>query len=132
MQTLICTVCGVSICYKQILSIGMHSAEALLAHRGGGNGWHSRHQHKQSAGLSTDQGRSAHADVIQEYRDKLVFLAKTYPSCRPLNSTSTVLGWYDQGSLPQSQQVRLHKHFSTVSVALYLIRLTYFVQGGGA
>ncbi|PSR76049.1 hypothetical protein PHLCEN_2v8711 [Hermanssonia centrifuga] len=98
-------------------NIGMHSADALLAHRGGGIGWHSRHQYKQSAGLSTsDQGRSAHTDIIQEYRDKLVFLAKTYPSCRPLNSTSTVLGWYDQGSLLQSQQVEEREDFDESSV----------------
>lgn len=92
-----------------LLKIGMHSADALLAHSTSGPEWHTRHkgareEFRRGAPTVRNAERSG---AITIYRDRLVIVARTYTSCRPHCPSSVQLGWYDKHSAEDRDQMEV-------------------------
>ena len=81
-----------------MLSIGIHSADAILVHEANQQEWHAKHKDAQKEfGLGEQTVRDAErSGAITIYRDRLVMVARTYTSCRPHCPSFVRLGWYDK------------------------------------
>lgn len=83
---------------KDLLKGGIYAAEAVLGYTDGDARWHELHR----IGRKNYQGNISHlqdaerSGEIIDRKDRLVFVAQRYASCRPLNPENTRLGWYDE------------------------------------
>ena len=95
---LYCGACHATSCFRYILNIGVHSADALSAYDGGHSEWHERHKYAQDE-FNRGKGLVQRAEKTGDttiYRDLLVIVARKYTTCRPLYPDYVNLGWYDK------------------------------------
>ena len=96
-----CTPCHAGRCFKHLLSDGIHAAEAILLSQDKDMSlhWHHRHSAKATAEFVGRQEALLKAErlglAVPFYKDKLVYLAQNFSSCRPANYLRTKPGWYD-------------------------------------
>jgi hypothetical protein len=81
-----------AICFKHLLSLGVHSSEATFSQEIDGN-WHHIHT-EWSRKWHTWQSRPNHA--VDDVHDKILTIAASYTTCKPLNPAQLRLGFYDK------------------------------------
>lgn len=91
--------CHHSGCFECILSLGVHSSEAVLAHRSDATheNWHNRHKdseiyYKSLPEVEEAEKRGTRCDLFS----KLVVTARRFTTCMPSDPEHTKCGWYDK------------------------------------
>lgn len=98
-SVLICDLCHAGKCFGCILSLGIHSGEAMFLHHRDPTHktWH--RQHKRRDSLADIRTRDLEAEMIGapcDRRNKLVAIAANFNTCVPLKQNFIKLGWYDK------------------------------------
>ncbi|KAF7973410.1 hypothetical protein HWV62_15209 [Athelia sp. TMB] len=92
-------ICRRSGCFECILSLGVHSSEAVLVHRSDDTheNWHNRHKdsdifYKSLPEVEEAEKRGTRCDLFS----KLVVTARRFATCMPSEPEHTKSGWYDK------------------------------------
>lgn len=95
---LYCKKCHSGLCFKHILDLGVHSAEAVVVYQSDSShtGWHAHHRDKTIRDQILEAEKAEKDGTRCDVRHKLALTAGKFDTCMPSNPRFTKAGWYDK------------------------------------
>lgn len=93
-----CRKCHSGSCFKHILELGIHSAEAVAIQQSdpSHSRWHDHHRDKAILGHVLKAEEAEKDGTRCDVRHKLALTASRFDTCMPFNHSFTKAGWYDK------------------------------------